>query len=483
MVVEIMEYNAIYSDGSFEKLDIKTQLHRGGAAGKIYETSKPGFVAKIFHQKSKSSTNRAKLEAMLHNRPNLPPVEENGRHYTQIAWPEALLEDDEGFCVGYIMPLIDMSQAVSLDHLMQKAVRKKLDLPEKYAYRIFAAYNVASMVTALHSRGHYIVDLKPSNVSVYKDNMFVAMVDCDGFSIKGENGRYPAEFVSEEYIYPEGMDLACDVMGEEQDKFALAVIIFRLLNNGIHPFSGTPRKSDSEMLSIQQRIEEYHYAYGLWPDTYQAPNPYSIVDYFDKKTLELFENAFVKGHKRPSAKDWQSHLWQLLQNLKICKKNHDHVYFTSKGCGLCIAEQKFEENMQGLKIKRDTPKTLRGVEVSKLSVESVERDKFEKNETLKKNRNIIMGGIATYMIFFAVLFSILARYGDDLRSLGLGIQAIVIALVMIGINTIIHKYDSMPFLNNRAMTQMLQVYGFICMMIAFVAINELPKDLFKLSEL
>ena len=175
------------------------------------------------------------------------------------------MEDENGFCVGYIMPMINMDNAVSLDHLMQKAIRKKLGLPEKYAYRVFAAYNVAAMVAAMHKCGHYIVDLKPSNVSVYKETMMVAMVDCDGFSIKGENNnRYPAEFVSEEYIYPEGMDLGCDEMGEEQDKFALAVMIFKLLNNGIHPFSGVPRKNDSAMLTIQNRIEEYHYAYGLW---------------------------------------------------------------------------------------------------------------------------------------------------------------------------------------------------------------------------
>ncbi|MDR1026299.1 MAG: hypothetical protein LBL47_02765, partial [Lactobacillus sp.] len=252
-----LTYNAIYADGRFEKVSLGEQMHRGGAAGKIFFTSVENVVAKIFHQKQKSSTNRKKLEGMLLNRPNFPPAVENGVHYVQIAWPEALLEDDEGFCVGYLMPIIDMSKAVSLDHLMQKAIRAKLGLSEKYAYRVFAAYNVASMVTALHKCGHYIVDLKPSNVSVYKENMMVAMVDCDGFSIKGDKARYPAEFVSEEYIYPEGMELACDVMGEEQDKFALAVIIFKLLNNGIHPFSGTPRKQNAEMLSIQHRIERY----------------------------------------------------------------------------------------------------------------------------------------------------------------------------------------------------------------------------------
>src|SRR5574344_646945 len=270
-----LSYNAIYSDGHFEKVKLGSLLNRGGAAGKIYaNASHPNQVIKIFHKKSKSNTNRQKLEAMILNRPNFSPTVKDDVEYVQIAWPEAILEDDNGFCVGYSMPLINMSEAVSLDHLMQKAVRKKLQLPEKAAYRIFAAYNVASMVAALHASKHYIVDLKPSNVSVYKENMMVAMVDCDGFSIRGEKNRYPAEFVSEEYIYPEGMELSCEEMGEEQDKFALAVIIFKLLNNGIHPFSGTPRKNDAPDLTIQNRIEEYHYAYGLWPDTYQAPHPY-----------------------------------------------------------------------------------------------------------------------------------------------------------------------------------------------------------------
>ncbi|MBR2033120.1 MAG: hypothetical protein IKA03_00425 [Alphaproteobacteria bacterium] len=209
-------FNAVYADRSFGKITLGELINRGGASGKIFKVSgRNDLVAKIFHNTDKSRSNRQKLEAMLLNKPSFPPVESDGIEYIQIAWPEALLEDEKGFCVGYLMPLINMQEAVSLDHLMQKAVRKKLGLPEKYAYRIFAAYNVASMVTSLHKCGHYIVDLKPSNVSVYKSNMLVAMVDCDGFSIKGETARYPAEFVSEEYIYPEGMSESCQDMGEE----------------------------------------------------------------------------------------------------------------------------------------------------------------------------------------------------------------------------------------------------------------------------
>ena len=479
-------YNAIYGDGHFEKVQLGELINKGGAAGKIYlDASHPGSVAKIFHNRNKSATNRKKLEAMLLNRPNFPRItkDENGVERVQIAWPDAILEDENGFCVGYLMPMINMSEAVSLDHLMQKAIRAKLGLPEKYAYRVFAAYNVAAMVAAMHKCGHYIVDLKPSNVSVYKDTMTVAMVDCDGFSIRGENdNRYPAEFVSEEYIYPEGMDLGCEEMGEEQDKFALAVIIFKLLNNGIHPFSGIPRKNDEQMLTIQNRIEEYHYAYGLWPDTYQAPHPYSIHEYFDKKTLELFERAFVKDEERPTAKEWQEHLWGLMHNLKPCKKNPNHFYFTAKGCGLCVAEEKFKGTLNNVKKQAQTPQMVRGMEISTLSVEHLQKDKAEKIQLNHKLNRIAAGGIVVYLLFFALLYPMLEPIEKNIQAMGLGIQAIVTTFLMLGINSALHLLSpKFPLLQNKALTQMLQVYAFICILIVLVSLNNLPEGIFSLA--
>ncbi len=485
MPEESIIYNVVYSDGTSGKAELGELINRGGAAGKIYlNNSSPNSVAKIFHNKNKSSTNRKKLESMLLNRPKFAPLVKDGVEYAQIAWPEAILEDDEGFCVGYLMPFIKMNEAVSLDHLMQKATRKKLKLTENYAHRIFAAYNMAAMVTALHKCGHYIVDLKPSNVFVYKENMMVAMVDCDGFSIQGERSRYPAEFVSEEYIYPEGMAQGCDEMGEEQDKFAMAVIIFKLLNNGIHPFSGVPRKADGEMLTIQNRIERYHYAYGLWPDTYQSPAPYSIHEYFDKKTLEMFERAFTKSGNRPTAYEWQEHLWKLLHSLKDCKKNHDHVYFTSKGCGLCMSEEKFAADMLRIKRQKETPETIRGVEVSELLAEQVEKKKAEANALNNKVQNITIALIGAYLLFFGLLYKILSSFSDYVIGLGLGLQGIFFTLVMAAIYYTLRKYENkIPLLQKYGLPQMLMVYAFICIITALISINRIPGSIFHLAGL
>jgi len=479
---EFTYYNAIFSDGHFEREKIGELLNKGGAAGKIYKSiTHPQLVAKIFHDKSKSQTNRRKLEAMLVNRPNNTCCSHGEKQFIQIAWPEAVLEDDEGFCVGYLMPFIDTKEAVSLDHIMQKAVRKKMNISESYANRLFAAYNLAYIVASLHRCGHYIIDLKPSNLFLYKEDMIVAVFDCDGFSIKGDNIRYPAEFVSEEYIYPEGMSQSCEQMGEEQDKFALAVILFKLLNNGIHPFSGTPRKQTDEMLSIQSRIENYNYAYGLWPDSYQSAHPYSMHEYFDKKTLNLFDRAFMQNQKRPTAKEWQEHLEELFKQLKTCKNNSEHIYFTSKGCGICAMEEKIKLKLQKIKDESQKPIKIRGLEISELSDEKNKEIKKQKHLKFIKLNKIALMGIVFYFVFFAALTFILKPYQDVITSKGLFLQLLLIAVFV----RLLYKLlkilpQKLPLLKNDILLNMLKIYALINILISFVILNDLSFSILSL---
>ena len=471
----IVQYNAIYGDRSFERITLGKLLNKGGAAGKIFEiVGKPKKVAKIFHERQKSNTNRLKLEAMVNNNPNIPSVEAKGVEYVQIAWPEAILEDDEGYCVGYLMPFIDTSAAVSLDHLMQSAVRAKLGLSDKYEYRVMAAYNVALMVTFLHESKHYVVDLKPSNVSIYKKTMTVAMFDCDGFSIKGEEARFPAEFVSEEYIYPEGMVQTPEDMGEEQDKFALAVIIFKLLNNGIHPFSGVVKKNADSALSIQERIEKYHYAYGMWGDSYQGPHPYSIHDFLPQSTLKLFDRAFVKGQTRPSAKEWQAELGVLLKNLKRCKKNPNHVYFTNKGCGLCVAEERLKVNLKTIKQKNEEPKKIRGFKVNELSREMLEKDKMLYRINEKKAAQITHVLVMLYSLFITFLPRIMMAYKNELKEIGISLQLIVYILFFEILHRLLKKYKRILVRRLGSLTiNAIITYTYCCVIVAIVLGNDI----------
>ena len=65
---ENLSFNALYSDGRFEKIRLGALVNKGGAAGKIYlNANNPEQVIKLFHKKQKSDTNRQKLTSMLQN--------------------------------------------------------------------------------------------------------------------------------------------------------------------------------------------------------------------------------------------------------------------------------------------------------------------------------------------------------------------------------------------------------------------------------
>ena len=279
------------------------------------------------------------------------------------------------------------------------------------------------------------------------------------------------------------MNETCEKLGEEQDKFALAVIIFKLLNEGIHPFSGTPRNKKSPMLSIQERIADYHYAYGMWPDTYQAPHPYSMHDYFDKATMTLFERAFTKGNERPTALEWQTQLEYILKHLKQCKKDHNHAYFTPKGCGLCMINEKFKANLNNLKKQQEEPQTIRGVSVSSLTTEKIAEQR-KKTENVKQllNRSYHLF-LVFYFLFFTFLFKIITPFAVPLKNAGIFFQLILILFAAVGIKRILALIPQyLPETKNQNILSMLQIYAFICLLIAFLSLNELSFDLLKLAQ-
>ncbi len=479
---EYQTFNAIYSDSNFRKIQLGSLINKGGAAGKIFEVlDEPEIVAKIFHEKQNSNTNRRKLEAMVMNNPNINPAIFNNVKYVQVAWPIAILEDNMGYCVGYLMPLINTNDAVSLDHLMNEAVRSKLKLSNKYEHRVMAAYNIALMVASLHQCGHHIVDLKPSNISIYKKTMTVALFDCDGFAITWNQDRFPAEFVSEEYIYPEGMSLSPEDMGEEQDKFALAVIIFKLLNNGIHPFAGVLKNKNDTPLSIQERISDYHYAYGLWADNYQGPHPYSLHEFLPQSTLKLFDRSFVKDQTRPTALEWQKELNYLLKNIKQCKKDPSHAYFTSKGCGMCVAKDKLSETLKIVKEKSDAPEKIRGFELQKLSKENLAANKVRINQYEKNIIHISYGILSVYCLLISLLPKFMSQFQKELSHFGISIQLIVYILFFNILYFLIKKYNVK--LIRRLGVQVVNAaitYTYCCLIITFIISNNINwENLFK----
>ena len=320
-----------------------------GGAGAIYLVKgKPQWVAKIYMHPNSTNINyqaaaheRERIEAMLSRPPKIQAPHLG--QYHQLAWPLSILENPAGQMLGFTMSKLPLDKACDLESLITKNGRTAEGLPENYIVRLFASHNIAALVRELHREGHYIVDMKPKNMSIYKTDEaqgLVAILDSDGFSINSITGkRFPAEMFSSEYIAPELLknNSKPDKAGEYQDRWALAVIIFRLLNNSTHPYQGVYRGSDS-VLDDHVKADRYAYGRKAHPDISPRPRG-SIHEYLDDETRDLFDRSFGKDqYQRPSAKEWRDHLQALtdLNNKRVfqCKKDATHWHF-SRGCPFC----------------------------------------------------------------------------------------------------------------------------------------------------
>lgn len=311
-----------------------------GAAGTIHRViGISGIVAKLYKDRKTLAAYKQKIDAMLTAQPNLPAFQHKGHTYVQIAWPVGTIGNGNGDFVGFVMPEVDTKAATELENVLQKTARKRKKISEFYGARVLLAANLAALMAELHAVDHHMIDMKPANMSFYPNAWYMAILDTDGFSINGRR-RFPASQFSDEYIAPEARGKSPETLGLQQDLFALAAIIFRLVNNGLHPFQGIDDPKANHPTTLQERVFAGLYAYGRIPHSSVKPSPTSIHEFLEDDTRELFDRAFLTK-RRPTAAEWRDHLQNLL-NAKLlvrCKAvPADHGHF-SKGCGLCHIEK------------------------------------------------------------------------------------------------------------------------------------------------
>ncbi len=313
----------------------------GGGAGDIYSSSDlPKHVIKIYRNPADRQEYEPKIEAMICASPRFRPLLHKGNERHQLAWPTIIVENKQGDFLGFAMPEIDFGASESLERMLQKRMRVKMGLPEPYGYRLTLAHNLAAIVAELHAQNHHIIDLKPVNCRFYTDSMTLALLDCDGFSINSKSKRYTASQFTSEYIAPEAKGKNPGDLGIQQDQFALAIIIFRLMNNGLHPFQAKLSSGQSGG-TLQDMIEAGYYPYGIRDSAVCSAPMQSIHDTFPEDLRKAFDQSFLRT-TRPTAAKWRDLLRQYADKstgkLIACSKNpQNHAHF-GLGCGWCVIE-------------------------------------------------------------------------------------------------------------------------------------------------
>lgn len=334
----------------------------GGGTSTVYRYNNQNSykAIKIYTTQSTRVEYKEKLQVMLKTTPKSAKTVVNGQEYTQFVWPEALVFDDNGEVVGYLMPALPKHETYQLTTYVsgRENIEAKLE-PNHHsiAYRIQVARNLAIAVQNLHEAGHYFIDIKPDNIFVFKDKCTVCLIDCDGFSI--QQGKYPARHYSAGYRAPFVLqnDLkAIDLSSEPyQDYYCLSHIIFQILDFGNSPFNGGVNTTELEdqLMEIdsdntyEYKVKNIWYPYQLDMKRDDIrPHKNSTFRSWPAGIRKLFDQAFL-GDKWsvPKPIDWidELNIYIQTQQFEKCQKEPNktmHHHFKGMPCPICQLKDK-----------------------------------------------------------------------------------------------------------------------------------------------
>ncbi|MEH2244772.1 tetratricopeptide repeat protein [Nostoc sp.] len=311
-----------------EILSLNVSLGRGGEACVYAVPSDNNLVAKIYHKPTTAHAD--KLQAMLANPPENPTA---SLGHISIAWPEDLLRaaDGKNSILGFLMPRIQGMRPI-IDFYNPRTRRQHCPL-FNYQYLLRTARNLTAAFAALHASGYFIGDVNESNILV-SDTALVTLIDTDSFQVRDPNNNvvYRCPVGKPEFTPPELQNKTFAQHDREisHDLFGLAVLVFQLLMEGTHPFSGIFQGA-IEPPPYEARIASGHFTYSQKRHVPYLPTPIAPAwEILHPSLQELFVRCFEEGHNnpllRPSAQTWLSAIAEAEDSLITCTTNPQHRY-------------------------------------------------------------------------------------------------------------------------------------------------------------
>jgi serine/threonine protein kinase len=265
----------------------------------------------------------------------------------KYAWPLAVLKKEDKNA-GIVLPYVDKDDVITLDHWIESHLLQKIEpYNDSLSRKISILANLADVVVNFHNQNIAIVDLKPSNIVVYRRTGDVCLLDCDSLKITTNTGQsFQPTHVTGGYILPEAIGPKMDIssLGAEQDLYAFAVIAFQVLNYGIHPYQGILSTDIPDTETNDQKAKKALYSYGFKQSDFIAPLPQSTHLSWPKELRLLFDAAFTPGARRAPIKVWCEFFKNLLDTRSLARcqnspSNVQHIRFNEMPCASCMRER------------------------------------------------------------------------------------------------------------------------------------------------
>lgn len=332
--------DAAYKGPYFSSRGTEVRLGKrlgGGGEGDVFDLSPAGsMVAKIYH-KPLDPEKQEKLRVMVRGC--------NAELQGISAWPTELLCAGKGGPVcGFTMPKVPDCEPV---HKVYGPSHRKQSFPDAdWKFLVRAAKNLAAAFYVIHKYGYVVGDVNEGNILV-SSAACVRLIDCDSFQVRTPDHVYCCEVGVPQFTPPE-IQSRNDFRLQRSmnhDNFGLAVLVFHLLFMGRHPYSGVYRGPGD--MPLEKAIAEHRFAFGKNAARKSiAPPPDSVgLSIIPLAVAELFEDAFdeesARTGTRPDALDWWNALDSLERQLRVCRSDSIHKYYTGlSACPWCALEDR-----------------------------------------------------------------------------------------------------------------------------------------------
>lgn len=316
-------YTQTYIDDLRNPVVLGKELARGGEGRVCLVQGNSNVVAKLYLDKALNKHDKAgKIKAMCDLYDN------DIAKFSAL--PQRVIFNSRGKVVGFIMEKItDFKEIHNLYGISTK--RKLFDFAD-WGFMVHSAKNLAIAVNKLHSKNIVIGDINQGNILVNNQAM-IKLIDCDSYQVEYNGKFYLCEVGVPEYTSPElqGQSFNGIQRTKNHDCFGLAVMIFKILMFGRHPYSGVGAPPE-----IENSITQGCYCYGNYSKGTTPIYSQLFSEVLSDEVKELFDRAFSKNKNiiRPTAEEWINTLECLEQNLIQCS-NHHKYYNNGNSCIWC----------------------------------------------------------------------------------------------------------------------------------------------------